>query len=182
MRESAGNNDWQRTHEPDHSMRVLDLNCNQCGAPLDVPRKVRFVTCSFCNTRLQIQHEGAAVFTEALAEINEDLEQIKRNTALMRLDQEWAASRENYVVRNKHGVSRIPTASGSRMGMIVVIVFGGLWTLLASSLGAPGFFPLFGVFFVAFGIFASRLAMKKARAYEHDLAAYQASRRRLMAE
>jgi len=163
-------------------MRVLDLNCNQCGAPLEVPRKARFVTCSFCNSRLQIQREGAAVFTEALEEINEDLEQIKRYTALIRLDQEWAASRENYVVRDKHGVSRIPTAQGSRIAMIGVIVFGGFWTLFASSLGAPGFFPLFGVFFVVFGVLTSRLAMKKAQDYERDHAAYQASRRRLMAE
>ena len=182
VRESAVTNGWQRTHGLDHSMRVLDLNCNQCGAPLEVPRKARFVTCAICNTPLQIQHEGAAVFTEALEEINEDLEQIKRNTELIRLDQEWAGSRENYVVRGKHGSSRIPTVQGSRMGMIGVIVFGGLWTLFASSLGAPGFFPLFGVFFVAFGIFASRQAMKKAQDYERDHAAYKASRRELMAE
>ena len=78
-------------------MKVLDLNCNQCGAPLEVPAKARFVTCSFCNTRLQIQHQGAAAYTEVLEEMSGDIQQIRRDVAIQRLDQEWMIKRERYV-------------------------------------------------------------------------------------
>ena len=33
-------------------MRLVSLNCNQCGAPLEVPEKVQFLTCGYCSARL----------------------------------------------------------------------------------------------------------------------------------
>ena len=38
------------------------------------------------------------------------------------------------------------------IGPIIVIVFGIFWTIMAASMGAPIFFPIFGVIFVIAGI------------------------------
>jgi len=38
------------------------------------------------------------------------------------------------------------------IGSVVAILFGIFWTVSASSMGAPGFFPLFGVLFIILGI------------------------------
>lgn len=31
-------------------MRLISVNCNHCGAPLEVAEEVRFVTCAYCKT------------------------------------------------------------------------------------------------------------------------------------
>lgn len=46
---------------------------------------------------------------------------------------------------------RGPSAMGA-MGSAVAIVFGFFWTIMASSMGAPVFFPIFGVLFIGIGI------------------------------
>lgn len=37
-------------------------------------------------------------------------------------------------------------------GSVIAIIFGIFWTASAASMGAPGFFPLFGVLFIIMGI------------------------------
>lgn len=38
------------------------------------------------------------------------------------------------------------------MASIVAVIFGIFWTIMASSIGAPSFFPIFGVLFIILGI------------------------------
>ena len=35
---------------------------------------------------------------------------------------------------------------------IAVIIFGIFWTMMASSMGAPGFFSIFGIFFIILAV------------------------------
>lgn len=46
---------------------------------------------------------------------------------------------------------RGPSAMGA-FGSVIAVVFGIFWTITAASMGAPGFFPLFGVLFIIMGI------------------------------
>ncbi len=46
---------------------------------------------------------------------------------------------------------RGPSAMGA-LGSVVAVIFGIFWTIMAVSMGAPGFFPLFGVLFIIIGI------------------------------
>ncbi len=41
---------------------------------------------------------------------------------------------------------------GSAIGGAIAVVFGIFWTMFAASMGAPGFFVLFGIIFVLAGI------------------------------
>ena len=82
-------------------MKLLALNCNHCGAPLEVPEKANYLTCTFCQTQLSVQRSGGAAYTEALEKLDERTEQIaddveilKLQAELDRLDREWTSGRE----------------------------------------------------------------------------------------
>lgn len=56
---------------------------------------------------------------------------------------------------------RGPSAMGA-MGSAVAVVFGIFWTIMAASMGAPVFFPIFGVLFVVIGIVQAVYNLKNA--------------------
>lgn len=56
---------------------------------------------------------------------------------------------------------RGPSAMGV-WGSVVAVVFGIFWTITASSMGAPGFFPVFGVLFILTGIISGIYNYKNA--------------------
>jgi ABC-type transport system involved in cytochrome bd biosynthesis fused ATPase/permease subunit len=147
---------------------------------------VRFVACAYCSTRLEIHHSGSAVYCEALeqidrrtAEIADDLETIKLQNELGDLDRQWINDREKYKVRGQDGQYSVPTIAGSVIGMVVVVVFGVFWIGMAVNMGAPGFFPLFGVAFIVFAVVAGVTALTKAQGYQQRHSAYDSRRREL---
>jgi DNA-directed RNA polymerase subunit RPC12/RpoP len=56
---------------------------------------------------------------------------------------------------------RGPSAMGA-MGSIVSVIFGIFWTIMASSMDAPSFFPLFGIIFIIVGIVQTIYNFKNA--------------------
>jgi len=161
-------------------MRLLALNCNQCGAPLDVPAKARFVTCSFCNVRLQVQHQGSAVYTETLEDIAEDVREIKHTLDVEQLDRAWEREREGFMIATKNGQRVLPTRGGSILGAVAMSVFGVIWLSAAGSSGAAAPFLLLGVLIPAVGVYACIRAVGKAKEYEQAHEHYLERRKRLV--
>lgn len=139
------------------------LNCNSCGAPLQIPTTTNYVRCDHCQTNLRVQRSDGATFTEAvdrLAETTEDLavqvNRLSRQNELNALDSEWERERESYMMSGKHGRRYLPTEA-STGGTLFGIVAAVLWTVFASVLtsGAPDFMPfsIFKFVFPAFGVF-----------------------------
>ena len=56
---------------------------------------------------------------------------------------------------------RGPSAMGA-VGSVVAVIFGIFWTIMAASMGAPIFFPLFGVLFMIVGIVQAVYHFKNA--------------------
>ena len=56
---------------------------------------------------------------------------------------------------------RGPSAMGA-MGSIAAVIFGIFWTVMAASMGAPVFFPMFGVIFIVMGIVQALYHFKNA--------------------
>lgn len=56
---------------------------------------------------------------------------------------------------------RGPSAMGA-VGSVVAVIFGIFWTIMAASLGAPIFFPIFGVLFIAIGVVQAIYHFKNA--------------------
>ena len=111
-------------------MKLISIACNNCGAPLDVPLKTRYLTCSFCESRLEVQQSGNAYFTsvlEAVSEIKEDVGTIKLQNELERIDREWEMERSGLLVTDKHGRSSVPS-TGHLVMSFLVAGFGVAWT------------------------------------------------------
>lgn len=168
-------------------MRIQSVSCNHCGAPLDVSPKTRYATCAFCGSRLEIHRSGNAVYSEVLEQvaarteqIADDVETIKLQNELERLDREWAMGREHYMIRGKNGEYNVPSSGGSIAGAVIAGLFGIFWITMAISTGAPWFFPCFGIFFILFAIFAAVFGSRKAGAYQSAQREYESRRRELL--
>jgi hypothetical protein len=109
------------------------------------------------------------------------LEEIALQNEVAQLDREWALERERYMISGKYGHRSIPTRGLSVLVGVLVVGFGIFWTAMAASSGAPGFFPLIGVFFILVGAGASITSFTKAGAYEQAHDAYRRRRSQLLA-
>ncbi len=176
------------------------LLCNSCGAPLEVPESANFVRCNHCSTQLAIRREDNVTFTEQLEELTEKtdaladrVDTLTSQNDIAALDREWELDRENYMVSNKHGVRRVPTAGGSVAGGLVAAAFGTFWTVMAFGItsGAPdggGFsvikvvFPLFGLIFIGIGVVSAVASFDKASRYQNAERRYQARRSELQSK
>jgi hypothetical protein len=166
---------------------AIAVTCNECGAALDVPAGARFVTCTYCGSRLEIHRSGGAAYTEVLDAIEENTEriaedvgQIRLQNELEQLDREWMMRREQLMVTGRHGSRYVPGKVGALVGAAIAAVFGIFWTVAASSMGAPGFFPLFGVVFVVVAVAGGIYGFTKAGEYEQAERDYQSRRAALL--
>ncbi len=115
-------------------MTTLSLTCQKCGAPLAVAEGVRFVTCNYCQSSLEIVRNESSTHTQLLesldrrsAEIVGNLEVIKLQNALAQLDREWMMEREGHMVRDKQGGLQEPNAGAGIVGGVIAVVFGVIW-------------------------------------------------------
>lgn len=128
------------------------LLCNSCGAPLSVPPAANYINCNHCHTQLHIRRNEGVTFTESIEQLNRT------------------------------------TKAGAMIGGVIVAAFGLIWTVMAFGITAsspfPGtfLFPLFGLLFVAGGIFNAISASHKAHDYQRAHAEYQRQRSTLKSQ
>lgn len=169
-------------------MKVTKVCCQGCGADLQIDESIRFVTCNYCNARLEVVHDATVTHTRQLDKIQRTTEQLAGNMKVIelqndleRLDREWDNQRNSLLVRGKNGHVSEPSSTGSMVGGVIMIVFGVFWMGMASSIGAPSFFPLFGLLFIGFAIFNMINGTTKAGVYQSRLGDYEARRQGLVA-
>ena len=142
-------------------MTAESVSCNKCGAPLGVSPGTNFVTCSHCGSRLAVKRTGSSLYTELLEKLDRTTEGMSRQLAeiayraeLERLDREWEGERRQYLSTDKHGNTHEPTAAVGGNGLA-----DGPFLLVYC-------FPLFGIVFVGFGLYALIRGPAQARRYE----------------
>ncbi len=169
-------------------MQTESINCNNCGAPLTIPVTANYVTCNHCGSQLAVRRNESVAWSEQLDKLDRRTDQIAEQVShlaqeseLARLDRQWEAERESYMITDKHGHRHLPTAGPTGVvGVAVAIAFAVLWTVMAGSMGAPFFFPLFGVLFIVFILAAAYQGFSKARQYEGALRRYQRHRNAIL--
>jgi len=165
-------------------MTLVSVSCNSCGAALNVSNKSKFVTCNYCKSQLKVESSGETFYTEILDEIKDvadDVETIKLQNQLERLDREWEMKCKSFMVRDNDGHEHIPTAGGSAAGGIIAVVGGIIWMIFTASMpGDPAIFPLFGLVFIAVGVIGSFSNGSKASEYQTQKQQYDAKRRQLI--
>jgi len=182
------------------SVQIESLNCNHCGAPLEVSQSANFVKCNHCGSQLVIRRSGSATVTETveqLAETTENLaaqvSKLTKQNEVEALDRQWEREKEAFMVTGKHGVKRLPSKAGAIVGGCIVGVVGVIWTIMAIAITAvmPDFgpfqiakfaFPAFGVAFVLFAIFIAVNNCRKAHNYETAYWHYRRRRDELLRE
>ncbi len=156
-------------------MEIVSLNCNSCGAPLDVEAGTNFVTCIHCGARLAVKRTGNSAYTEILEKLDKktdaiaaQLEEITRQNEIDRIDREWEQEREKYLTRHKDGRMTEPHAAGGIIMAVFAGGFGIFWMVMASRVG--GAMGLFGLVFIGFAVYIAiwntRMADRYAKAQE----------------
>jgi hypothetical protein len=155
-------------------MEMVSVSCNSCGAPLKVGAQVRYVTCQFCNTQLEIKRSDSSIFTEQInrvadntAQMAQDLEAIKLKNEIQMLDREAAA-----------GAVQSPRAGGSglRGGGVLGVAFAIFFAFVcfamagvAGKFGAPFIFALVPIGMSIFAIVAALMTfLKSSNQAEHQ--------------
>jgi F0F1-type ATP synthase assembly protein I len=160
-------------------MELLSLACGHCGAPLEVPDGTRFVTCGYCSSKLEVHRSGGAIYTEVLEslqkrteEIAGDVEILKLQNELERIDREWQSTRESCMIRGKDGGLSEPSPVAGTIAGVIAIGFGIGWIVVAASRFPP--MALFGLAFIGIIIFNIFNNLKKSNEFgekkqEHEL-------------
>jgi len=172
-------------------MIVETIACNNCGAPLNVPPTANFATCAHCNSQLVIRRNDTARYTETLDRIEgyteriaEDVEHIRLQNELERLDREWQQERRRFLLRERDGVSRLPTRGyviSRVLVSIVALVLTTFWFGLASSAGdAALFFGWFGLIVVAITIANAVISIVKGINYNNAKQEYDTKRQEIL--
>lgn len=173
-------------------MMVESLNCNHCGANLEVPATTQFVTCKSCGSRLAIRRTESTTYTELLDALAPPLnamanhiEHITDEQELARIDREWELEREQYLVSNRGGRREVPSTIGSVIGGIFIAGFGTVWTVMASSMFGGqhlGLFPIIGEILIVGGVAMGVYSYQQARAYERAYRRYKERRAAISSE
>lgn len=140
-------------------MELLSVRCNHCGAPLEVGAETRFVTCQFCHSPLEVKRTDTSIFTEEVARIAKNTEQmagslgvIELQNDIERLDREWMASQPVTFDKNGRPMGEpTPGAAAFQMGFAIffaVVCFGMAAGMTSFGAGFMGIVP------VGMGIFA----------------------------
>jgi hypothetical protein len=173
-------------------MELESLTCDNCGARLDISPAANFVTCASCGSRLAIKRTPGAAYTEVLDRLDRrtermaaDLETIRLQNELERIDREWESEREQYMIRGRHGSGITPGAGSAIAGVVgglAAAAFGVFWMSMAASMSAPAFFPLFGLVFIAIALGGAAYTVLKTVLYTGAERDYQQRREEILAQ
>jgi hypothetical protein len=128
----------------------------------------------------ELERAKASLLENPSGPAADQLEEIRRQNEIAQLDREWQIERERYMVSGRYGYRYTPNKAASVIGGIVIAAFGTFWTIMAAGMGAPFFFPLFGVLFVLAGVGMSVYSFVKAGQYAEAYRRYQHRRAALM--
>ena len=166
-------------------MEILSLKCNNCGANLEVNPKITYFNCSFCKSSLAIKKTGNVIFTEVLGEIKENTDLMLVEKKIARLDREWMIKQKDFSLKGNDGNFYHPEESSKDseiLGGVLGVIFGFVWIIGALSMGAPGFFPIFGLVFIGTGIYSMVTKIEKRESYEKAKKDYENNRNNLLSQ
>ncbi len=159
--------------------QAIRVRCQNCGSPLQVNEDVRFVTCAYCHSELQVVRDASTVHTQVLQRIEQNTELtvnrlkiIELQNEIERLDREWEMWREKNLARNKNGVISEPLPP---LGKRIVLIGAGV--VAGSCLVLAGITQLWGLF-LSFSVIIPALLIAVGFARESDARLYEQARTR----
>ncbi len=144
-------------------MKLVTLSCNNCGSPIEVRQRRRFINCPYCNVSLKIEVSRDAIYTRlrdvvyeasdrldqssdrlhsASRELNSQLRVLRAENALLEFDESWE-TRLDELAPYKHGRRSVPTRFGAVM--ISVVVFFAAVAVMFATPGKVGWLSVLGI-------------------------------------
>ncbi len=155
-----------------YGVSVMELNaivCVKCGAPLQVPHEVRFVTCRHCGVCLEIKQTESVVYATQIAQIDQRTERIEQQLEQMNLRRELELLDSDWT---KVG-SKLDADPFLMMFCGAMIAIAGLIVAVATLVGQSGWGGVVtalgiagvGVFMTVSGIGLKRAFLRGENAY-----------------
>ena len=146
----------------------------------DEIRKLQELHASGALTDEEFAKAKAAVFADDKpdreAALTTELQELRLQNDLERIDREWQIERERYMFTGKYGYRYLPNRWSATLMVILTTAFGILWITMTASSGAPAFFPFIGGIIILAGVGMSVYTFVKAGEYEAAFARYQRRR------
>ncbi|MBI1249754.1 hypothetical protein GC197_18160 [bacterium] len=125
-------------------MNLIVLNCQQCGAPLEIPVGLTHVTCAHCGAALVVRQQGSIYFTEKIKSLEKhtgrmqsEIDQLKRDQAIDQFEKSWKEKTSSDSLPQKDDYI-LPMVGAIALGIITLAFLplsgGGLMILLALPL------------------------------------------------
>lgn len=170
-------------------MQIESVNCNSCGAPLEVGATTKFVTCVHCGSRLAIKRTASSAFTETLEKLDQktdamaqQLAELRYHAELEKIDREWEQERRQFLTTDKHGKTHEPNAVGSIVLGLFMIVFGVIFAGTTFTSNAPCIVTMMGALIIGVGVFTVVTGPAKARRYLEAQTAHERRKAALSAQ
>ena len=168
--------------------QTLSVRCQNCGSPLQVNDSIRFVTCGYCHSELQVVRDASTIHTEVLAKIEQNttttvnqLKVIELQNEIERLDREWETWKQQKLDRNPDGSLDQPVAAASPKTIITVFAVGVVLIVGIMLLSRAPLTALLIPFVLGGGFLIVALGHNGyARSYLRAEARYQTERTRLL--
>ncbi len=162
-------------------MKLLALNCEHCGAPLEVPLLVRHVTCDYCASQLEVRRSGTNSFTEVVEAMEaraeplaRDVELLKRHKELLDLDRQWMRERKRYGFGSDNEM-QVPSESGAILSGGVLTALG-LFLVVGGTFGGASVLWLPGVLMMIIALASMAYWLPKAEDYKRKQRLYRQRR------
>ena len=163
-------------------MKLESINCNQCGAPLEVPESANYVKCNHCQAQLTVKRTASATFTEHLDQLDrktdamrDQLQRLVYENRLASIDRSWEREKQQYMIRSKNGQLHEPSEAKAILVSVVLGVIGAVITIGGLSQGGPG--AMFGLLFIGIAIVGGIYHFTKASNYRAARRRYRMRRR-----
>ncbi len=174
-------------------MELESLNCDHCGAPLEIPLTATFVKCNHCGSQLAVRRSESVAFTERVEQLAETTEhlterisELTRQNELSALDRRWEREQEAFMWKDSTGKLHPPAKSATLVGILLAAFTCFIFVpVLFTSDHVPPFvrwvfFPAMILTVVILGIRLSVRANQNVDRYQSALARYKEERAKLL--
>lgn len=121
-------------------MKLTHVKCANCGAPVRISSEETTTQCSHCQSYLAVELNDSAFTTTRLSKLENstealetELDEVKRELDLERLDREWERERQQFAERRKDGRQVMPSRNGANLAAVLALVMAIFaWTIAGS--------------------------------------------------
>ncbi|RYD60436.1 MAG: hypothetical protein EOP83_19400 [Verrucomicrobiaceae bacterium] len=163
-------------------MKVTKVCCQGCGADLQVNASLRFVTCNYCQARLEIVHDSTVTHTNLLESIVTNTGKSARSLRILelqndleRFEREWKTEQSKHkIFTGKRRPKALPTGFDNFGAGYIFGAFGLLALPVSFFIG--GWAPMWAVVLLVSAFCLHYYAVKRETAYKKAEAAYMQRR------